>query len=283
MSAEIAALLQSLLQARQDSPTLASCLSGYLASQEFQGLSAATKPAIRRVLLRWLDLVRSLDPIPLGSRNTYFRRIRVLLRWAIARGYRPDDPTTGLHFKPINLPRHEWTADDLARYRAHWPIGHRARLILELTLATAQRRGDITRFRWDHLTQEDGAIWLSLTQRKTKTPLAIPLHADAIACLRAVAPHLRRGHIVARKASQRGLSAGGLGALFERFASQAGCAGRLHGLRRYACTRLAEAGATPHQIAAVSGHKSLSEVARYTKAAHQRQLAAAALSLLSDV
>jgi hypothetical protein len=37
--------------------------------------------------------------------------------------------------------------------------------------------------------------------------------------------------------------------------------------------RLAEAGKTTKQIAAVSGHKSLREVERYTDAAEQRRLA----------
>jgi hypothetical protein len=40
-----------------------------------------------------------------------------------------------------------------------------------------------------------------------------------------------------------------------------------HGLRKAACRRLAEVGATAHQIMAVSGHKSLREVERYTRAA----------------
>jgi len=43
-----------------------------------------------------------------------------------------------------------------------------------------------------------------------------------------------------------------------------------------ACVRrcwLADAGKTVHQIAAVSGHKTLKEVERYTRAADQRRLA----------
>ncbi|WP_264787742.1 site-specific integrase [Gluconobacter roseus] len=40
-----------------------------------------------------------------------------------------------------------------------------------------------------------------------------------------------------------------------------------HGLRKAATRRLAEAGYTTHQIAAIAGHQSLSEVARYIRAA----------------
>jgi len=40
-----------------------------------------------------------------------------------------------------------------------------------------------------------------------------------------------------------------------------------HGLRKAAARRLAEAGCTEHEIAAITGHASLREIARYTKAA----------------
>jgi integrase len=50
-----------------------------------------------------------------------------------------------------------------------------------------------------------------------------------------------------------------------------------HGLRKAACRRLAEAECTVHQITAISGHASLREVERYTKAADQAKLARAAM------
>ncbi|GAD11270.1 hypothetical protein GFGA_1c0180 [Gluconobacter frateurii NBRC 103465] len=46
-----------------------------------------------------------------------------------------------------------------------------------------------------------------------------------------------------------------------------------HGLRKAAARRLAEAGCTTHQIAAITEHRSLAEVARYTQAAKQVELA----------
>ena len=46
-----------------------------------------------------------------------------------------------------------------------------------------------------------------------------------------------------------------------------------HGLRKAAMRRLAEHGATEKQIAAVSGHKTLREIERYTAAADQKRLA----------
>jgi integrase len=54
-----------------------------------------------------------------------------------------------------------------------------------------------------------------------------------------------------------------------------------HGLRKAAARRLAEAGCTANEIAAITGHATLQEVSRYTKAAEQRKLAQSAMRRLS--
>lgn len=51
-----------------------------------------------------------------------------------------------------------------------------------------------------------------------------------------------------------------------------------HGLRKAAARRLAEAGCSPSQIAAITGHRTLKEVARYTAAASQAHLTKDALA-----
>jgi integrase len=51
-----------------------------------------------------------------------------------------------------------------------------------------------------------------------------------------------------------------------------------HGLRKAACRRLAEAGCSANEIAAISGHATLSEVQRYTKAADQARMARNAMA-----
>ncbi|HXW23074.1 MAG TPA: integrase, partial [Rhodomicrobium sp.] len=47
-------------------------------------------------------------------------------------------------------------------------------------------------------------------------------------------------------------------------------------LRKAAARRLADAGATEHEIAAITGHESLREVERYAKGASQARLAKSA-------
>jgi integrase len=53
-----------------------------------------------------------------------------------------------------------------------------------------------------------------------------------------------------------------------------------HGLRKATAAALAEAGATAHEIAAITGHMSLEEIERYTRAARKIKLAAAAIAKL---
>lgn len=55
-----------------------------------------------------------------------------------------------------------------------------------------------------------------------------------------------------------------------------------HGLRKAALTRLADVGCTVHEIAAISGHKSLAEMERYTKRADQIRLARAAMERIAN-
>jgi site-specific recombinase XerD len=55
---------------------------------------------------------------------------------------------------------------------------------------------------------------------------------------------------------------------------------RLHGLRKSAGRRLAEAGATTREIMAVLGHESLSEAEHYTREVEQKRLAQAGIDRL---
>ena len=54
-----------------------------------------------------------------------------------------------------------------------------------------------------------------------------------------------------------------------------------HGLRKACAAWLASKGASPHMIAAITGHVTLQEVTRYTEAANREKLADAAMELLS--
>jgi integrase len=71
-----------------------------------------------------------------------------------------------------------------------------------------------------------------------------------------------------------------LSAQFRNWCDAAGLPQRCkpHGLRKAACRRLAEAGCSANEIMAISGHATMKELVRYTKAADQARLARNALA-----
>jgi integrase len=107
--------------------------------------------------------------------------------------------------------------------------------------------------------------------------LAIPIHPELDAVLAATP-----GHQLTFLTTLRGKPFDGktFTQWFATACDRAGLSSRctFHGLRKAACRRLAEAGCTVHEIAAISGHKTLQEIERYTKAADQQRLARAAMA-----
>ena len=167
---------------------------------------------------------------------------------------------------------HAWDEGDIAHYELRHPVGSQARLALALALHTGQRRSDLIRMGKQHV--RDGK--LIVRQQKTGTPLEIPIHRELSAVLDATqSDHLT--FLVTKDGKP--FSANGFTHRFKLWTRQAGLKGcPLHGLRKAACRRLAEAGCSASEIMAISGHKTLSEVERYIKAAEQKLMAERAIS-----
>ena len=55
-----------------------------------------------------------------------------------------------------------------------------------------------------------------------------------------------------------------------------------HGLRKGCARRLAEAGASVHQIASITGHTDLREIEVYTRKADKKRMAGQAMDLMAD-
>jgi integrase len=109
-------------------------------------------------------------------------------------------------------------------------------------------------------------------QAKTGAEVTIPIVKELAAALD-LCP---RDHLTfIAYADGRAFDAEAMGAKFRGWLRLAGLPDNLalHGLRKAAARRLAEAGCTPHEIAAVTGHKTLAEVARYTREAEKARLA----------
>src|SRR5215472_16132045 len=100
------------------------------------------------------------------------------------------------------------------------------------------------------------------TRKGTSNELLILIH-PALARALSAGPVVGMQHIIT-DASGKPLRS--LTELIERAVRLAGLPARCvaHGLRKAALRRLAEHGSTTKEIAAVSGHRSLSEIERYT-------------------
>lgn len=151
------------------------------------------------------------------------------------------------------------------------PIGTVERLAFALQLYTGQRCSDAVTMTWSDV--EDVAIFV--TPLKTKRSKGVkpwtPIH-PALQEARDAAD--RDGKTIARTAFAQPIIPNGFGSGFmavkiDRAGLQKRCV--THGLRKAVARELAEAGCTANEIAAISGHATLQEVSRYTKAAEQKK------------
>jgi integrase len=265
------------------------CVS-YCNSSEFCGLKASTQRVRRNILERFRrehghrplkDLKAIHIRTILGamakqpeSANGLLKVLRAVLGHAVAIGLIANNAALGV--KPYRSRNaegyHTWSEDEIAQFEARHPLGSKARLALTLALYTGQRRGDVIRLGWQHVKDRRVVV----RQQKTSAALAIPIHPELERTLAAL-PKTNMTFLVTEFGKP--FAAAGFGNWFRRVCNEAGlphCS--MHGLRKAACRRLAEAGCSANEIAAISGHASLREIARYTSAASQRLLADRALA-----
>jgi integrase len=130
------------------------------------------------------------------------------------------------------------------------------------------------RLGWQHMVSADE---IAVRQEKTNEPLTIAMHPELLEAL-ALAPKNNLTFLVTEKGAP--FTAAGFGNWFRDQCSAAGlpqCSA--HGLRKTHAVRRADAGASAEHLKASTGHKSPSEVARYTRGADQRKLSRQALEL----
>ncbi len=155
--------------------------------------------------------------------------------------------------------------EHIAAFQERWPIGTRERLIFDLGLYTGAARTDLAKLARKNIKDD----LLVYKRQKSGIDARVPLTAE----LRAVidrTPDIAPAFILTRKGKP--FEPASLGNKFGDAARAAGMASRLHGLRKAFCIYWAENGATTHQIAAMAGHMSLSEVERYTRAADRERM-----------
>lgn len=154
------------------------------------------------------------------------------------------------------------------------------RRAIVLARFTAQRRGDLCAMTW---AAYDGQS-IKVRQQKTGAELVIPCHPT----LKAELDTWRRSATavtILTGATGRPVSNDFLGKTLRRHLDAAGFPSALsiHGLRKLAAVELAQAGCSTHEIAAITGHKTLAMIQHYTRAADQETMAAAAILRLSKM
>jgi integrase len=222
--------------------------------------------------IRRKDILELRDAIAVGigpaAANSFAAVMATMMGWARERGWIDHSPADRIKALPGgHFPT--WTEDNFAAaMEAATPALRRALL---LAVHTGQRRGDLIMARWSDMA---GGVW-RLRQEKTGARLVVPLHPDLAADMatwprsavtvlttEAGTPWDRDALTMAVMRVMEAVSRKGL---------------NIHGLRKLAAVRLAEAGASVHEIAAVTGHASLAQVALYTRDVDQARLARAAV------
>lgn len=214
-----------------------------------------------------------------GAANSVLQKLKVLIHFAIDNGWRKDDPTLRIK-KFAKGEFHTWTEEELTQYERTWPIGTTERLAYALLLYTGQRRSDVVTMSWSAVSDGTICVVPLKTKRTSGVKLWIPIHPILEKVLDATE---RNGETILRTAYGQPFSNNGFGGFMADKIARARLPDRCvtHGLRKAAARRLAEAGCSANEIASITGHATLQEVARYTKGAEQRKLAQAAMRRLS--
>ncbi|WP_294929282.1 tyrosine-type recombinase/integrase [uncultured Paracoccus sp.] len=279
-------------KSRSTPGSVSALVASFYRTSDFTTLSHSTKATYRGIIERFRaehgdkrvahmekrhlqKLVSDKAETPAAA-NNMLRMVHLLMRHAIDLGWRGDDPTQGVRKakrKGGGFPT--WEEQHIAAFLDHHKPGSRAHVALSLLLYTGQRRSDVVRMGRQHV--RNGV--LSIVQQKTGQDVHIPLHGGLQVILAAL-PLDNLTFLVT--AQGKPFSPAGFTNWFRAVTREAGLPDKLspHGLRKATCRRLAEAGCTPHEIMAISGHKSLAEVTRYTVAAGRKDLAKRAIASL---
>jgi integrase/recombinase XerD len=217
-----------------------------------------------------------------AAANQRIKGLRALFNWANEAEETTLNPTIGVKkLKYQSDGHHSWTDEEIQQYYERHPIGSQARLALDLLRYTTGRREDAPRLGRQHI--RDGRVRFRQAKNEHRNPIDIdiPLHpalAESIATA-----NVSTNMTFLLTEFGKPFTANGFGNKFKDWCRQANlphCSA--HGVRKATSTALAEAGATPHEIMAVTGHRSLEEVERYTKAASRAVGADAAMRKLDE-
>lgn len=226
----------------------------------------------RRLLLSYRDAIAAARGV--GAANVFMRVCATLFRWARDRDWIEHSPIDRIRQLPGGHLL-AWTSAEADRAADELPE-ELARVVV-LARYTGQRRGDLVNMTWR--TYDGSSIRVQQEKGRgasARPPIVIPVHPVLKAALDAWP---RIGFHILTTATgipwQRNHLTHEMRAAVDSLGMRAGL--NIHGLRKLAATALAQAGCSTHEIAAVTGHRSLAMVQLYTESAAQEQLAEAAI------
>lgn len=232
------------------------------------GLIVDLKPA-------WI--IRRMDEMTPARANHFLSVIRLLLNWSIPRGWITHNPATAIKRRKYKVESHRvWTIEEIAAMtsKKSGPIA----LPIMIALYTGQRLGDVLKLPW---SAYDGSSITIAAQGKTGARVVVPCLPELQSALNDAD---RRAVVICTRRDGHAWKERHFKSIFMKTRQRLGLPDDLHfhGLRHSAASRMAEAGCSPHEIAAITGHKSLSMVSRYTQQASQDSLAKAAITRLKN-
>jgi integrase/recombinase XerD len=216
-----------------------------------------------------------------AAANQRVKALRAMFSWANEAEETTVNPTIGVKkLKYRSEGHHTWTAEEIQQYYKRHPLGTKARLALDLLRYTTGRREDAPRLGRQHM--RDGRVRFRQAKNEHRNPIDIdiPLHPALAESIAAAKASTNMTFLLTEFGKP--FTANGFGNKFKDWCRQAHlphCSA--HGIRKATLTALAEAGATPHEIMAVGGHRSLEEVERYTKAVSRKKTADSAMRKLT--
>jgi integrase len=270
---------------RVQAGTMADLIAKYYSNPAWRALKPQSQRAYRRILEKLRErhgakLVSELKPKNIrkiaasieapSTQKLFVTVMKILMKHGISCGMLDTNPARDVESPKLKTRgHHTWTEAEIAQFEAHHAPGSREQLALALLLYTGQRRSDVVLMGPQHI--KDGIM--HIVQVKTGAELDIPVHPE----LAEIIAQSKISHLAFLITFYgKPFSAQGFGDWFEKACIAAGVPGRSHGLRKAASVRLAEADCTPHEIMAITGHKSLREVERYTREANRKKLAKSA-------
>jgi integrase/recombinase XerD len=270
----------------------------YVGSTKFKGLDGSTQNWQRRTLEdicanyghclvetmkgKHVRAIRNekIDAGLPAAGNQRLKAMRAMFKWGLEEEECVNNPTLGVQKHSYHTDgHHSWTDEEMAQYRAFYPLGTKQRVAIDLVSYTSCRREDVVRFGPQH--RRNGRLVYRQAKNEHRNPidLDIPVHPKLAESLDA----FDTKHLTFLVTDwDRPFSFKGFGNRFKEWCRAAGLPDRctLHGVRKHTASALAEEGATPHQIGSVTGHTSLKEIERYTAKARRKRLATEAIGKL---